>query len=135
MENPGSELPPPGWYRDPRDPTSQRYWDGERWTEDRVPATLPAAGAALPARPTNGKAIAALVLGITWVCGIGSILALVFGYSARNEIEESGGFQQGGGMATAGIVLGWVGVGVLILYFLLYFLFGLGAVLIGESAD
>src|SRR4029453_7403176 len=26
---------PAGWYDDPQDPTQQRYWDGEAWTEQR----------------------------------------------------------------------------------------------------
>ena len=25
--------PPAGWYADPSDPSSQRWWDGQRWTE------------------------------------------------------------------------------------------------------
>jgi hypothetical protein len=62
---------------------------------------------------TNGLAIAAMVLGILWVYWIGSILALVFGYVARDQIKRSG--QQGDGMAIAGIVLGWVGIGFLII--------------------
>ena len=67
------------------------------------------------ARPqsTNGLAIASMVLGILWVYWIGSILALVFGYVARDQIKRSG--QAGDGMAIAGIVLGWVGIGFLIL--------------------
>jgi hypothetical protein len=56
-------------------------------------------------------AIAAMVLGIVWIYWIGSILALVFCYVARRQIRERG--ESGGGMATAGIVLGWVGVGIL----------------------
>jgi hypothetical protein len=64
---------------------------------------------------TNGFAIAALVLGIVWIYWIGSILALVFGYIAKNQIDKSGGAQSGRGMAIAGIVLGWVGVGILVL--------------------
>jgi hypothetical protein len=62
-------------------------------------------------RPTNGMAIASMVLGILWLYWIGSILALIFGYVARNEIRKNG--QGGDGMAIAGIVLGWVGVGIL----------------------
>ena len=61
-------------------------------------------------RPVNGLAIASMVLGIIWIYGIGSILALIFGYIARQQIRERGG--SGAGMATAGIVLGWVGVGI-----------------------
>jgi hypothetical protein len=62
-------------------------------------------------RRTNGLAIASMVLGILWMYWIGSVLALVFGYIARNQIREHG--EGGSGMATAGIVLGWVGVGLL----------------------
>jgi hypothetical protein len=136
MESGGSELPPPGWYPDPNDPSSRRYWDGSRWTDNRVPAATAAHPATVtPARPTNGKAIAALVLGITWICGIGSILALVFGNQAKNEIDASGGLEQGRGMATAGIVLGWVGIGFVLLYLVLYAFFGASLLLIGGSAD
>jgi hypothetical protein len=69
-------------------------------------------GYAPPAR-TNGMAIASLVLGIVWLYGVGSILALIFGYNAKKQIEQSGGSQTGRGMATAGIVLGWIGAGTL----------------------
>lgn len=68
------------------------------------------------ARPvgTNGFAIASLVLGIVWAMGIGSILALVFGYIGKSQIDESGGDQTGRGLAIAGIVLGWIGVAFLL---------------------
>ena len=62
---------------------------------------------------TNGLAIASMVLGILWIYWIGSILALVFGYVSKSQIDQSGGAQTGRGMAIAGIVLGWVGVGLL----------------------
>ncbi len=66
-----------------------------------------------PPQRTNGMAIASMVLGILWLYWIGSILALVFGYTAKQQIQERG--EAGGGMATAGIVLGWIGVGFLAL--------------------
>ena len=47
--------------------------------------------------------------------GIGSVLALIFGYVGKNQIDESLGRQTGRGMAVAGIVLGWIGLGLLIL--------------------
>jgi len=72
-----------------------------------------------PAPRTNGLAIASMVLGILWIYWIGSILALVFGYVAKRQIRERG--EAGGGMATAGIVLGWVGVGILVLAFVVGF--------------
>lgn len=61
---------------------------------------------------TNGFAIASLVLGIVWAMGLGSMLALVFGYIAKGQIVGSHGAEGGYGLAIAGIVLGWVGIGV-----------------------
>jgi uncharacterized protein DUF4190 len=69
-------------------------------------------------RPTNGMAIASLVLGILWLYWVGSIMALVFGYVAQQQIRQRG--ESGGGIAIAGIVLGWIGVATLA--FLLLFL-------------
>ena len=84
-----------------------------------VPARRPdvVAGPGVPPSPyaspvarTNGMAIASLVLGILWMYGIGAILALVFGYLAKGQIDRSAGAQSGRGLAIAGIVLGWIGV-------------------------
>jgi hypothetical protein len=86
----------------------------------------PAQSTTMP-RTTNGLSIAALVLGIVWVYWIGSILALIFGYVALGQIRDSGGTQGGRGMAIAGIVLGWVGVGMLCLVVV--------AVLLGASGS
>ena len=61
---------------------------------------------------TNGFAIASLVLGILWLLWVGSVLALAFGYLAKRQIRESG--QGGDGIATAGIVLGSIGVAFLL---------------------
>jgi hypothetical protein len=120
---------PPGWYPDPHDPATKRYWDGAQWTENRSPAVV----ATPPAPPANGKAVAAMVLGIVFVCGIGSILALVFGYIAKREIQESNGAQGGEGMATAGIVLGWIGVGLVIAYLLFWVLIFGGGLLLTDG--
>jgi hypothetical protein len=54
-----------------------------------------------------------MVLGIVWIYWLGSVLALIFGYVARNQIRRQN--QSGDGMAIAGIVLGWVGLGMLLL--------------------
>jgi hypothetical protein len=73
-------------------------------------------------RPTNGFAIASLVLGIVWIYWIGSVLALIFGYIARKQIRERG--EGGDGLAIAGIVLGWVGVGIFAIFFIIGFIRG-----------
>jgi hypothetical protein len=51
------------------------------------------------------------VLGlIGWVlCGVGSVIAIVLGFVARDQIKRSWGRQTGSGMATAGIILGFIG--------------------------
>ena len=92
-----SQPPPPGAYPTPY---GQPY--GQPYGYPYVP----------PQR-TNGLAIASMVLGILWLYWIGSVLALVFGYIAKNQIRQRG--ESGGGMATAGIVLGWIGIGFLVI--------------------
>ncbi|MBN1171239.1 MAG: RDD family protein [Micromonosporaceae bacterium] len=51
----------PGWYKDPADPVTQRYWDGEGWIAETAPSPAPpgerppATGAiGIPMRPTPG---------------------------------------------------------------------------------
>ncbi len=68
----------------------------------------------LPIRRNNGMAIASMVLGIVWIYWIGSVLALVFGFIAKKQIRETG--EGGSGMATAGIVLGAIGMVTLTLF-------------------
>jgi len=46
---------------------------------------------------------------------IGSIEAIVTGSNAKREILESGGSLGGEGMARAGIILGWIGIGLTII--------------------
>lgn len=79
-------------------------------------------GNQMPAQQTNGMAITSLVsgiLGLTLCAGVGSIAALIFGYIAKAQIKRSQGMQGGSGMATAGIVMGWIGTILTILVFAL----------------
>ena len=70
----------------------------------------PSAFVAPQQQRTNGLAVAALVLGLTevWTMGLTSLPALICGIAARRQIRERG--EEGSGMATAGIVLGALGV-------------------------
>jgi hypothetical protein len=68
-----------------------------------------------PSLPTSGLAIASLVTGIGGLFLlplIGSILAVIFGYMARREIRQRPDEISGDGLALAGIVIGWIGVGL-----------------------
>ena len=41
---------------------------------------------------------------------MGSLLAVIFGFVGRKQIKESEGVQTGGGLAVAGIILGFIGI-------------------------
>ncbi len=65
------------------------------------------------AKPNSTMAIISLIagiLGITFVPFLGSIAAVITGYMAKKEIRASNGALAGDGLATAGLVLGWIGV-------------------------
>ena len=69
-------------------------------------------------RRTNGVAVAALILGVAevWTLGLTAVPALICGHVARAQIRERR--QEGSGMATAGIVLGWLAVAFWVLVIL-----------------
>ena len=56
----------------------------------------------------SGLAITSLVLGILWIGGLGSILAIIFGSVSLYQIRISKGRLAGAGLAIAGLVLGIV---------------------------
>lgn len=66
---------------------------------------------------TNSKAVTALVLGIVGlvVCQPVAIAAIVVAGQAEREIRFSGGVETGKEMATAGKILGWIGVAMLVI--------------------
>jgi hypothetical protein len=66
-----------------------------------------------PGPANNGMAIASMVLGIVWIYWIGSVLAVVFGFIALNQIGKRN--ESGRGMAIAGLVLGFVGIAILLI--------------------
>jgi hypothetical protein len=75
-----------------------------------------------PARDTNGFAIASMVLGvlgvlgIAWDFGLGSVLAVVLGHVALVQTKRHS--QSGRGLALAGVVLGYIGIGMFVLFLL-----------------
>lgn len=76
------------------------------------PAPMPGASA-----PNNQLAVWSLVAScIGFICGVGSIVGIILGFVAKNQIKESGGTQGGDGLATAGIVIGFATILFGILY-------------------
>jgi hypothetical protein len=62
---------------------------------------------------TNVLAILALVFGIG-----GGLLGIIFGHTARAQIRRTG--EQGWGLATAGLVLGYLGLGASVVILIVY---------------
>ncbi len=72
------------------------------------------AGFYQPARvpPTNGLAIAALICGLAemFTLGLSAIPAIILGHLAHGQIKRTG--ERGDGMAVAGLIFGYLAVGV-----------------------
>jgi hypothetical protein len=61
-------------------------------------------------QPTNGLAIASMIVAILGFGPVGAIM----GHVARRQIRERG--EQGDGFALAGIIVGWVTTGIWVLF-------------------
>lgn len=73
---------------------------------------------------TNAFAITSFVLGLVWVFGLGSLLAVIFGHISLSQIRQRD--EAGRGLAIAGLVLGYIGLGFWVLLFLIGVIAGLG---------
>lgn len=67
---------------------------------------------------TSGWAIFSLIAGVLgWigVFGLGGLAAIITGHIAKSQIREGRGRVGGDGLATAGLVLGYLNVGLAVL--------------------
>lgn len=140
------QRPPeqPGWqsqWQQPQQPSNPPQW------ADQSPSGLPSSdqpqwgqqpqwqqqhGGWQPAPQTPGSATASLILGICSIVLCPPILgplAIVYGNKAKREIDGAGGRLGGRGMAQAGVITGWIGVGITLLWILFVVL-----VIIGNNA-
>ena len=110
-------TPPPG--NDPYQPYGQ---PSGQYGQQPYGQPVPPYG--YPATPsTNGMAIASLVtsiISLTACLGATGIIGAILGHVAKGQIRQRN--EQGGGMATAGIIIGWIGFGL--------FLLGLAAIIV-----
>jgi hypothetical protein len=82
------------------------------------------------ATETNALAIVSLVFGVigwTLMPLIGNVVAIICGHIARGQIRQSGGSQQGDGLALAGLILGYLGLAVGVAVVLMI-IFGIGII-------
>lgn len=120
---------PAGWYHGAGDPPgTQRWWDGEMWVGDAVPAPVPQAmpggqpGAyGAPPAPApfaeKSEAVTALVLGILafLCCQLTSPFAWIIGQRELDAIEAGRRDPSNQSVAMAGKVLGIIGSVLLLL--------------------
>lgn len=76
---------------------------------------------------SSGWATASFVCSLLGLCfGVSAILGVIFGHIALNEINKSNNLIQGRGLAIAGLVIGYIMLGLYALYVI---------VLIGAAAS
>jgi hypothetical protein len=79
-------------------------------------------------RPTSSLAIASLVLGgLSYIACTGpltGIPAIICGHMARGEIRRSRGLYKGDGLALTGLIMGYIGCSVLLLFLIPFFMAG-----------
>ncbi|HLU14186.1 MAG TPA: DUF4190 domain-containing protein [Arenimonas sp.] len=81
---------------------------------------------------TSGLAVTSLVTGILgWLMFpvLASLVAVITGHMARSEIRRSAGSIDGDGIALAGLILGWINLGLAaaVILFAIFVLGGMAA--------
>jgi hypothetical protein len=135
MENPPPPPPATAFAPPEPPPVHPRCWKcGYELSGIRVDGKCPECGTDIWSRPptsqVNGMATTAMVLGIVsialCVACLGplsiviAIPAVVCGHMARNQAKSLPGPNNGSGAATAGIILGWVTIGLSVVLVGLY---------------
>lgn len=69
-----------------------------------------------PHQQTDGMAVASLIMGISgfFFCPLMGILAVIFGYMGKKNIAQSGGRLGGDSFCLAGIILGFIQIGLVV---------------------
>ena len=79
-----------------------------------------------PIRQTCTAATISLIFGILSWCAlplVGAVIAVISGHMAKGDIRRSQGALDGDGLATAGLILGYVHLAVFLLIIIAVFLF------------
>lgn len=73
----------------------------------------------IPTQPKDSTmALLSLIFGIAAyfvLPGLGALVAIILGHLGKSEIRKSAGMLKGNGMATAGLILGYVQIGLIVL--------------------
>lgn len=137
-------APIAGWYPDPENPGAERWWNGSSWsdhrrTPDSAAVAAPAGQQSTPAvpppiveaqqPPADGLAIAGFVVSLAGIVigwftlALPGIVGAILSGVALHRIKqrERAGIPVGGrGLAIAGLVIGCVTTGLMLVGFVLY---------------
>jgi hypothetical protein len=141
---PPSNLPPPPPIPPPQGPPPpQTQIVGQQTApSSSVPAAPDGSMVAAPGTKTNSLAVVSLVAGIGSffahiIPGVGgftvALVAVITGHMARRQIRQTG--EQGMGMATAGMIIGYVHITLLVLLVIaIILIFVVGIAILGISS-
>ncbi|MEV5002250.1 DUF4190 domain-containing protein [Nocardioides sp. LML1-1-1.1] len=121
---PAPQQPQPQQPQQPTSPYGQQQPYGQYGQPygQQQPYGQPYGGYAYtPPAPTNGMAIASLVISIAGLlvcCGAPSVVGAILGHVARKQINERG--ESGAGLALAGIIVGWIAFGFFVVVATIY---------------
>lgn len=110
------QAPAPGYQQ----PYAQQPY-GQPPASTAYPQQAYGYGYAQPAPANNSMALVSLIAsigGFTLLPFIGSIVAVITGHMAKKQIAQTG--EGGGGMATAGLVIGYIGIGLGVLIVIIW---------------
>ncbi len=102
-----------------------------------MPGMPPPGYAPLARRQTDGMAVAALIMGIGgfFICPlVFGVMAVIFGYLGRGNIQKSGGVLEGDSFCTAGIILGFIQIGISLFFIILWVIIAIIAASSSASA-
>ncbi len=116
---PVANAPAPSAPQPPPPPASTSPWLNVPPAQGQYPPSqYPAQYYQQPQPPTDGKATASLVFGILSILCFGvlaGIPAIILGHLSRGEVKRSMGRLSGAGMALAGLIMGYVSIGITLL--------------------
>jgi len=128
----------PGWYHAEGDPpNTERYWDGNAWTDGPRPVGGFPAAPPQPSRPAvaaagyyteSSQATTALVLSIVgFFCCITAPFGTYLGWAEKKGIDEGRRDPSNRGVAIAAMVIGGLTIGLTVLAVLFVLVVGVAA--------
>ena len=80
---------------------------------------------------TSPLAIVSIVFGILGLFIFGSLIAIICGHIARSQIRDSNGELGGDGLALAGLITGYLGIALTVLFVVVFLIIGVGVAAAG----